>query len=172
VAAKSLRFLVPYGTILCVSIERLHEEAGRYDKCLRGKINRHLSIGTETVRLLREQGVDRLHSRKSPRRRRACHPSGGRLLTRAVPVRTIWRSCVGKSASVVLIIKGSLQGAVVAQPYRSNLTPIQFDDPSLMAPSIAKQMAVMDSAMLPVLTLSPLAEKAAHLRLQPESAGA
>ena len=49
--------------------------------------------------------------------------------------------------------------------YRSILTPIQFDDP--------KQILVMHSAMRPVLTLSPLAqEKAAHLRLQRESAGA
>src|SRR6266851_556095 len=49
--------------------------------------------------------------------------------------------------------------------YRSILTPIQFDDP--------KQILVMHSAMRAVLTLSPLAqEKAAHLRLQRESAGA
>jgi len=41
-------------------------------------------------------------------------------------------------------------------------------------PSIAKQIAVMHSAMLPVLTLSPLAqEKAAStFGLQQESAGA
>jgi hypothetical protein len=37
----------------------------------------------------------------------------------------------------------------------------------LLAPSIAKQIAVMHGAMLPVPTLSPLAEeKAAQLRLQ------
>ena len=49
--------------------------------------------------------------------------------------------------------------------YRAILTPIQFDDP--------KQILVMHSAMRRVLTLSPLAqEKAAHLRLQRESAGA
>lgn len=48
--------------------------------------------------------------------------------------------------------------------YRSILTPIQFDDPLLLALSIAKQTAVMHSTMLPVLTLSPLAqEKAAHV---------
>ena len=51
-------------------------------------------------------------------------------------------------------------------PYRSILTPIQFDDP--------KQILVMHSAMRPVLTLSPLAqEKAAStFGLQQESAGA
>jgi hypothetical protein len=48
--------------------------------------------------------------------------------------------------------------------YRSILTLIQFDDPLLLALSIAKETAVMHSTMLPVLTLSPLAqEKAAHL---------
>jgi len=48
--------------------------------------------------------------------------------------------------------------------YRSILTPIQFDDPLLLVLSIAKQITVMHSAMLPVLTLSPLAqEKAVHL---------
>ena len=50
-------------------------------------------------------------------------------------------------------------------PYRSILTPIRFDDP--------KQILVMHSAMLPVLTLSPLVQnKAAHHRLQRENAGA
>lgn len=47
---------------------------------------------------------------------------------------------------------------------RSILTPIQFDDPLLLALSNAKQTAVIHSTMLPVLTLSPLAQKkAAHL---------
>jgi hypothetical protein len=59
---------------------------------------------------------------------------------------------------------GFKEGAAMTYPYRSILTPIQFDDP--------KQILVMHSAMLPVLTLSPLAQKkAAHLRLL-ESAGA
>jgi hypothetical protein len=58
--------------------------------------------------------------------------------------------------------------------YRSFLTPIQFDDPLLLAPSIAKQIAVMHSAMLPVLTLLPLAQKkaASTFGLKQESAGA
>jgi hypothetical protein len=58
--------------------------------------------------------------------------------------------------------------------YRSFLTPIQFDDPLLLVLSIVKQITVMHSAMLPVLTLSPLAqEKAAStFGLQQESAGA
>jgi hypothetical protein len=43
----------------------------------------------------------------------------------------------------------------------------------LLAPTIAKQIAVIHRAMLTVPTLSPLAEeKAAQLRLQHETAGA
>jgi AMP nucleosidase len=67
VAANGLRFRVPYGTLLCVSDKPLHGELklrGMANAFYRERISQHLSIGIETVRLLREQGVDRLHSRK------------------------------------------------------------------------------------------------------------
>lgn len=67
VAANGLRFRVPYGTLLCVSDKPLHGELklrGMANAFYRERISQHLRIGIETVRLLREQGVDRLHSRK------------------------------------------------------------------------------------------------------------
>jgi AMP nucleosidase len=67
VAANGLRFRVPYGALLCVSDKPLHGELklrGMANAFYRERISQHLSIGIETVRLLREQGVDRLHSRK------------------------------------------------------------------------------------------------------------
>ena len=67
VAANGLRFRVPYGTLLCVSDKPLHGELklrGMANAFYRERISQHLTIGIETVRLLREQGVDRLHSRK------------------------------------------------------------------------------------------------------------
>ena len=47
--------------------------------------------------------------------------------------------------------------------YRSILTPIQIDDLLLLAVRIGKQIAVVHSAMLPVPTLSPLAQEKAAL---------
>ena len=67
VAANGLRFRVPYGTLLCVSDKPLHGELklrGMANAFYRERVSQHLRIGIETVRLLREQGVDRLHSRK------------------------------------------------------------------------------------------------------------
>jgi AMP nucleosidase len=67
IAANGLRFRVPYGTLLCVSDKPLHGELklrGMANQFYRERINQHLLIGLEAVRLLREQGPERLHSRK------------------------------------------------------------------------------------------------------------
>ena len=67
VAANGLRFRVPYGTLLCVSDKPLHGElklGGMANNFYRERVSQHLSVGLETMRILRERGVDRLHSRK------------------------------------------------------------------------------------------------------------
>lgn len=67
VAANGLRFRVPYGTLLCVSDKPLHGElklSGMANAFYRERVSQHLRVGLETMRLLREQGVERLHSRK------------------------------------------------------------------------------------------------------------
>jgi AMP nucleosidase len=67
VAANGLRFRVPYGTFLCVSDKPLHGElklSGMANAFYRERVSQHLKVGIETMRLLREQGIDRLHSRK------------------------------------------------------------------------------------------------------------
>lgn len=67
VAANGFRFRVPYGTLLCVSDKPLHGELklrGMANAFYRERISQHLTVGIETVRRLRAQGVDRLHSRK------------------------------------------------------------------------------------------------------------
>ncbi len=67
IAANGFRFRVPYGTLLCVSDKPLHGElklGGVANAFYRQRVGQHLAIGLETMRLLREQGVDRLHSRK------------------------------------------------------------------------------------------------------------
>jgi len=67
VAANGFRFRVPYGTFLCVSDKPLHGELklrGMANSFYRERVSQHLRVGIETMRLLREQGVERLHSRK------------------------------------------------------------------------------------------------------------
>lgn len=67
IATNGFRFRVPYGTLLCVSDKPLHGELklrGMANTFYRERINQHLQIGLETVRILREEGADRLHSRK------------------------------------------------------------------------------------------------------------
>jgi AMP nucleosidase len=67
VAANGLRFRVPYGTLLCVSDKPLHGElklSGMANAFYRERVSQHLRVGLETMRLLREGGVDGLHSRK------------------------------------------------------------------------------------------------------------
>jgi len=67
IAANGLRFRVPYGTLLCVSDKPLHGEIklrGMANRFYQERVNQHLEIGLETIRLLRDEGVERLHSRK------------------------------------------------------------------------------------------------------------
>ncbi|HSF94290.1 MAG TPA: AMP nucleosidase, partial [Thermohalobaculum sp.] len=67
VAANGFRFRVPYGTLLCVSDKPLHGElklGGMANAFYRERVSQHLRVGIETMRILRERGVDRLHSRK------------------------------------------------------------------------------------------------------------
>jgi AMP nucleosidase len=67
IAANGFRFRVPYGTLLCVSDKPLHGDIklpGMADHFYRARVDQHLRIGMRALELLREQGVDRLHSRK------------------------------------------------------------------------------------------------------------
>ena len=67
IAANGFRFRVPYGTLLCVSDKPVHGElklGGMANAFYRERVNQHLMVGLETMRLLREQGPDQLHSRK------------------------------------------------------------------------------------------------------------
>lgn len=67
IAANGFRFRVPYGTLLCVSDKPIHGElklSGVASAFYRERVSQHLMIGLETMRLLREQGPDQLHSRK------------------------------------------------------------------------------------------------------------
>ena len=67
IAANGFRFRVPYGTLLCVSDKPLHGEIklpGMANQFYRERVDQHLRIGMRAVELLRQGGVDRLHSRK------------------------------------------------------------------------------------------------------------
>lgn len=67
IAANGFRFRVPYGTLLCVSDKPLHGEIklrGMANAFYRQRIDQHLAIGLEAIRVLREGGSERLHSRK------------------------------------------------------------------------------------------------------------
>jgi AMP nucleosidase len=67
IAANGFRFRVPYGTLLCVSDKPMHGEIklpGMANAFYNERISQHLTIGLETVRILREGGVEQLHSRK------------------------------------------------------------------------------------------------------------
>ena len=67
IAANGFRFRVPYGTLLCVSDKPLHGEIklpGMANHFYRERVDQHLRIGLRAVNILREGGVDRLHSRK------------------------------------------------------------------------------------------------------------
>ena len=67
IAANGFRFRVPYGTLLCVSDKPLHGEIklpGMANHFYRERVDQHLRIGIRAVELLREGGVDQLHSRK------------------------------------------------------------------------------------------------------------
>ena len=67
IAANGFRFRVPYGTLLCVSDRPLHGEIklpGMANRFYRQQIDQHLQIGVRAMELLRETGVETLHSRK------------------------------------------------------------------------------------------------------------
>lgn len=68
IAANGFRFRVPYGTLLCVSDKPLHGEIklrGMANAFYRERIDQHLKIGLEAVRILRDDvGADQVHSRK------------------------------------------------------------------------------------------------------------
>ncbi len=67
IAANGLRFRVPYGTLLCVSDKPIHGEIklrGMANNFYNDRVYQHFQIGLETVRLIRERGLDSLHSRK------------------------------------------------------------------------------------------------------------
>ena len=68
IAANGFRLRVPYGTLLCVSDKPLHGELklrGMANHFYRERINQHLKIGLEAIRILRDEvGPDHLHSRK------------------------------------------------------------------------------------------------------------
>ena len=67
IAANGFRFRVPYGTLLCVSDKPLQGEIklpGMANHFYRERVDQHLRIGIRAIELLREQGVDQLHSRK------------------------------------------------------------------------------------------------------------
>ncbi len=67
IAANGFRFRVPYGTLLCVSDKPLHGEIklrGMANAFYRQRIDQHLAIGLEAIRMIREAGAERLHSRK------------------------------------------------------------------------------------------------------------
>jgi len=67
IAANGFRFRVPYGTLLCVSDKPLHGEIklpGMASKFYSTQVNRHLLIGLRAMEILREQPLERIHSRK------------------------------------------------------------------------------------------------------------
>ncbi|MHA1564062.1 MAG: AMP nucleosidase, partial [Alphaproteobacteria bacterium] len=67
IAANGFRLRVPYGTLLCVSDKPMHGEIklrGMANAFYRERISQHLKIGLEAIRILRQAGVDQLHSRK------------------------------------------------------------------------------------------------------------
>jgi AMP nucleosidase len=68
IASNGFRFRVPYGTLLCVSDKPLHGELklrAMANTFYRERINQHLKIGLEAIRILRDEvGPDQLHSRK------------------------------------------------------------------------------------------------------------
>jgi AMP nucleosidase len=67
IAANGFRFRVPYGTLLCVSDKPLHGQLklpGMADKFYRERVDQHLKIGILAMEKLRNQGIERLHSRK------------------------------------------------------------------------------------------------------------
>ena len=58
---------MPYGTLLRVSDKPLHGDIklpGMANHFYRERVDQHLRIGMRAIELLREQGLNQLHSRK------------------------------------------------------------------------------------------------------------
>jgi len=67
IAANGFRFRVPYGTLLCVSDKPLHGELklpGMANSFYRQRVDQHLAIGMRAMEIMRDYGLERLHSRK------------------------------------------------------------------------------------------------------------
>jgi AMP nucleosidase len=67
VAANGFRFRVPYGTLLCVSDKPLHGELklrGMARKFYHERVEQHLQVGLETIRILQKNSLHLIHSRK------------------------------------------------------------------------------------------------------------
>ncbi|NUU03103.1 AMP nucleosidase [Herbaspirillum robiniae] len=67
VAANGFRFRVPYGTLLCVSDKPLHGEIklpGMANSFYEQRVKQHLQIGIRALELLRNNGIEQVHSRK------------------------------------------------------------------------------------------------------------
>jgi AMP nucleosidase len=67
IAANGYRFRVPYGTLLCISDKPMHGNLklpGMADRFYRERVDQHLKIGFRTMEMLRDGGLERLHSRK------------------------------------------------------------------------------------------------------------
>ena len=67
IAGNGLRFRVPYGTLLCVSDKPIHGEIklrGMANNFYNDRVYQHFHIGLEAIRLIRERGLESLHSRK------------------------------------------------------------------------------------------------------------
>ncbi|MFC7334266.1 AMP nucleosidase [Rhodocista pekingensis] len=67
VAANGFRFRVPYGTLLCVSDKPLHGELklpGMANRFYRERVDQHLAIGMLALEIMRDYGLEKLHSRK------------------------------------------------------------------------------------------------------------
>lgn len=67
IAANGFRFRVPYGTLLCVSDRPLHGDiklSGMANLFYAQQVSQHLKIGVRAMEILRNQGLDSIHSRK------------------------------------------------------------------------------------------------------------
>jgi AMP nucleosidase len=67
IAANGFRFRVPYGTLLCVSDKPLQGSIklpGMANRFYKEQVDQHLKIGLLAMEILREQGLETLHSRK------------------------------------------------------------------------------------------------------------
>lgn len=67
IAANGLRFRVPYGTLLCVSDKPIHGDIklpGMANAFYETQVAQHLRVGLMALEIIREGGIDSLHSRK------------------------------------------------------------------------------------------------------------